>query len=71
MSAQTYAAKVKAGPARGATIGVVFAPTLGTFRGSASGPWGTGVCRHEHETTTAAERCARAMARRIREDLAA
>lgn len=60
----TYHRRLKSGPAMGATIGVVYGPNL-SYRGKADTRYGTGVCRHEHETDTAAERCARVLARRI------
>ncbi len=62
MSAATYQTRTR----QGDRVSVVFAPSPGTFRGEAWGPWGHGVCRHEHESSDAAERCGRAMARRIR-----
>jgi hypothetical protein len=63
MSAATYQTTTRSGD----RIQTIFAPTLGKFRGEAWGRWGHGVCRHEHDTPDAAERCARAMARRIAE----
>ena len=68
----TYTTTIKSGPARGDKVGVLFGPMSApawtpTYRGEAWGKWGHAVCPHVHDSPAAATRCARAIARRIRE----